>query len=105
MKCIITESQYQILLEQSSTFLNLINNVKTISGIIILLSARGFNSTGVDRIQSLVKQYIAGGKINPNKKDMEVIRKYQKMILNNVALNMGYDNWSELKNDALKIEK
>ena len=43
-------------------------------------------------------------KINLSKKDMEVIRKYQKMILNNVAQNMGYDNWSELKNDALKIE-
>ena len=103
MKCVITESQYQILLEQS-TFLNLVNNTKTITGL-ILLTARGFNSSGIDRIQSLVKQYIAGGKVNPSKKDMEVIRKYQKMILNNVAQNMGYDNWSELKNDALKIEK
>ena len=100
MKFLITEKQHQILLEQKN-FLSLLNNGKMITGLItiIRLIARSYNSYDFERLQSLVKQYLAGGKLKPSEKEMEIIRNYQKIILNNVAQNMGYGNWEELKND------
>ena len=33
---------------------------------------------------------------------MAMIRKNQKIILNNVAENMGFSNWTQLKNNKLR---
>jgi hypothetical protein len=99
MKILLKESQYKLILEQK-TLLSIINDVKFLSSLINLVRviARGVESSDLDRIQSLVKQSLSGGKVKLTKEDMYMIRKNQRIILNTVAENMGFNNWTELKN-------
>ena len=99
MKILLKESQYKLILEQK-TLLSIINDVKFLSSLINLVRviSRGVESSDLDKIQSLVKQSLSGGKVKLTKEDMDMIRKNQKIILNTVAENMGFNNWTELKN-------
>jgi len=99
MKILLKESQYKLILEQK-TLLSIINDVKFLSSLINLVRAisRGVESSDLDRIQSLVKQSLSGGKVKLTKEDMDMIRKNQRIILNTVAENMGFNNWDKLKN-------
>jgi hypothetical protein len=99
MRILLKESQYKLILEQK-TLLSIINDVKFLSSLINLVRviARGVQSSDLDRIQSLVKQSLSGGKVKLTKEDMDMIRKNQRIILNTVAENMGFNNWTELKN-------
>jgi hypothetical protein len=99
MKILLKESQYRLILEQK-TLLSIINDVKFLSSLINLVRviARGVKSSELDRIQSLVKQSLSGGKVKLTKEDMDMIRKNQRIILNTVAENMGFNNWTDLKN-------
>jgi hypothetical protein len=103
MNILITERQYKLLIEQKS-LVNIINDVKFLSSLITIvrLITRGVESSDLDKIQSLVKQVLSGGKVNLTKEDMDMIRKNQKIILNNVAENLGFDNWIHLKNNKSK---
>lgn len=99
MKILLKESQYKLILEQK-TLLSIINDVKFLPSLINLVRviSRGVESSDLDKIQSLVKQSLSGGKVKLTKEDMDMIRKNQKIILNTVAENMGFNNWTELKN-------
>jgi hypothetical protein len=99
MKILLKESQYRLILEQK-TLLSIINDVKFLSSLINLVRviARGVKSSELDRIQSLVKQSLSGGKVKLTKEDMDMIRKNQRIILNTVAENTGFNNWTDLKN-------
>jgi hypothetical protein len=103
MKILINERQYKLITEQKMLS-TIINDVKFISSLITVVRAitRGVESSGLDRVQSLVKQLLSGGKVNLTNKDMDMIRKNQKIILNTVAENMGFSNWDFLKNNKLK---
>ena len=99
MKILLKESQYKLIIEQKTLY-SIINDVKFISSLIILVRviARIVKSSDLERVQSLVKQSLSGGKVNLTKEDMDMIRRNQKIILNTVAENMGFSNWTELKN-------
>jgi hypothetical protein len=56
----------------------------------------------LERIQSLTKQSLAGGKVNITESEMEEIRQQSKIILNKVANEFGYSNWGELKSKKLR---
>ena len=103
MKILINERQYKLITEQKMLS-NIINDVKFLSSLItvVRVSTRGVESSDLDRIQSLVKQSLSGGKVNLTKEDMDMIRKNQKIILNTVAENMGFSNWTQLKNNKLR---
>jgi hypothetical protein len=103
MKILINEHQYKLITEQK-TLSSVLNDVKFISSLITVVRVitRGVESSDLDRVQSLVKQSLSGGKVNLTKEDMAIIRKNQKIILNNVAENMGFRNWTQLKNNKLR---
>lgn len=103
MKILINEHQYKLITEQK-TLSSILNDVKFISSLITVVRVitRGVESSDLDRVQSLVKQSLSGGKVNLTKEDMAIIRKNQKIILNNVAENMGFSNWTQLKNNKLR---
>ena len=103
MKILINEHQYKLITEQK-TLSSVLNDVKFISSLITVVRVitRGVESSDLDRVQSLVKQSLSGGKVNLTKEDMAMIRKNQKIILNNVAENMGFSNWTQLKNNKLR---
>jgi hypothetical protein len=50
----------------------------------------------------LTKQSIAGGKIDITESEMNMIRQHAKVVLNRVANELGYNNWSELKSKKLR---
>ena len=56
----------------------------------------------LERLQSLTKQSLAGGKVNLTEKEMDKIRKDTKIILNKTANELGYNNWDELKTVKIK---
>ena len=109
MNYIISESQSKLLTEQK-LLVNIINSTKFINSLASLTRAitRGVetvyehNIKELELIQSLIKQSLAGGQINISEKDMEIIRNQQKMILNSVANELGYDNWTHLKESKVK---
>jgi hypothetical protein len=100
----------KLLIEQAS-LASILNGTKMIGGLVKLVGAvtRVFNTaTGktikddLEQLQSLTKQSLAGGKVNLTEKEMEKIRKDAKIILNKTANELGYDNWTEMKNVKIK---
>jgi uncharacterized membrane protein len=99
-----------ILVEQK-TLVSILNGTKLIGGLVTLVRAvtRLFNSESgkmireeLERLQSLTKQSLAGGKVNLTEKEMNKIRKDTKIILNKTANELGYNNWDELKTVKIK---
>ena len=99
-----------ILVEQK-TLVSILNGAKLIGGLVTLVRAvtRVFNSASgkmiredLERLQSLTKQSLAGGKVNLTEKEMDKIRKDTKIILNKTANELGYNNWDELKTIKIK---
>jgi hypothetical protein len=112
MKIIISERQYRILLgEQTQVLSSVLNGMKFISGLVSLVESisRGYNTASgqkikdsLERVQSLTKQSLAGGRTDLTEGEMEIIRQYSKITLNKVANKFGYHNWTELKNEKIK---
>ena len=111
MEIILTESQYNKLLVEQQTLGSALNGVKFIGGLVTLVEAitRLYNvasgktvKDALERIQSLTKQSLAGGKINLTESEMEEIRQQSKIVLNGVANEFGYSNWNELKTKKLR---
>jgi len=111
MEIILTESQYNKLLVEQQTLVRALNGVKFIGGLVTLVEAitRLYNvasgktvKEALERIQSLTKQSLAGGKVNITESEMEEIRQQSKIILNKVANEFGYSNWGELKSKKLR---
>jgi hypothetical protein len=111
MKIILTESQYDKLLVEQVALSSALNGVKFIGGLITFVEAitRFYNvasgktvKEALERIQSLTKQSLAGGKVNITESEMEEIRQQSKIILNKVANEFGYSNWGELKSKKLR---
>jgi hypothetical protein len=111
MKIIVTESQYDKLLVEQVALSSALNGVKFIGGLVTLVEVitRLYNSASgkqvkeaLERIQSLTKQSIAGGKIDITESEMNIIRQHAKVVLNKVANELGYNNWSELKSKKLR---
>lgn len=111
MKILISEQQFSIITEQN-TLLTILNSTTLISNLILLIriATRGLNAISetpigqknLDKIQSLLKQSLAGGKTNLTESQMNKIKEQQKIILNVVAKDMGFKNWSELKEIKIK---
>ena len=111
MEIILTESQYNKLLIEQQTLVSALNGVKFIGGLVTLVETitRLYNVASgktvketLERIQSLTKQSIAGGKIDISESEMNMIRQQAKVVLNKVANELGYNNWGELKSKKLR---
>ena len=108
MNYLITESQYNLLTEQK-TLVYTLNSVNFINNLITLVRTltRGVesyldNPQSLEILQSLLKQSLSGGKKNLTEKDMEYIRSQEKLILNTVAKELGFENWTQLKETKVK---
>jgi hypothetical protein len=112
MKIIISERQYNLLLtEQPQVLTNALNGIKFIGGLVALVEAitRAYNLASgkkmkeyLERVQSLTKQSLAGGRVDLTEEEMATIREQSKIVLNGVANEYGYDNWNELKNERIR---
>ena len=108
MKYIISESQYKILSEQTKLVnifngTNFILNITTFIRTLTRSIEHVYNSNpDFEKIQSLLKQSLAGGKKNLSEEEMNIIRKQQRIILNTVAVELGYNNWEHLKQITFK---
>ena len=112
MKIIISERQYNLLLtEQPQVLTNALNGIKFIGGLIVLVEAitRAYNLASgkkmkeyLERVQSLSKQSLAGGRVDLTEEEMATIREQSKIVLNGVANEYGYGNWNELKNERIR---
>jgi hypothetical protein len=112
MKIVISERQYHVFLtEQPLVLSNTLNSVKFIGGLVTLVEAitRAYNlasgkkmKESLDRIQSLTKQSLAGGRVDLTEEEMATIREQSKIVLNQVANKYGYNNWNELKNERIR---
>jgi hypothetical protein len=112
MKIIISERQYNLLLtEQPQVLTNALNGIKFIGGLVTLVEAitRAYNLASgkkmkeyLERVQSLTKQSLAGGRVDLTEEEMATIREQSKIVLNGVANEYGYDNWNELKNERIR---
>jgi hypothetical protein len=112
MKIIISERQYNLLLtEQPQVLTNALNGIKFIGGLVTLVEAitRAYNLASgkkmkeyLERVQSLTKQSLAGGRVDLTEEEMATIREQSKIVLNRVANEYGYDNWNELKNERIR---
>jgi hypothetical protein len=112
MKIIISERQYNLLLtEQPQVLTNALNGIKFIGGLVTLVEAitRAYNLASgkkmkeyLERVQSLTKQSLAGGRVDLTEEEMAIIREQSKIVLNGVANEYGYDNWNELKNERIR---
>jgi hypothetical protein len=112
MKIILSERQYNLLLtEQRQALTNALNGIKFIGGLVTLVEAitRAYNLASgkkmkeyLERVQSLTKQSLAGGRVDLTEEEMAIIREQSKIVLNGVANEYGYDNWNELKNERIR---
>lgn len=110
MNIVITESQHRMLVEQQS-LKNALNGVKFINGLIIIVGAlaRAYNSAlgkniknELELLQSLLKQSLAGGRTDLSESEMNIIRNQTKTILNKVSVSLGFENWSQFKEQKYK---
>lgn len=77
----------------------LLNNSKLIPSLMTLVRiiGRSYNSTHLERIQSLLKQSLANGKIDLTPEERQTIILQAKLILDEVAKKKGYKDWFDLK--------